>query len=280
MSKLTPSPVRSEFPDPRTVPGDKPLKIAVPLSVESVVEAYRLGFYPKPDDDETVWWWCTNPRTVLFPDEFKASRSLKKNARNRGYKVTVNKNFEAVIRNCANRLPPKIRWFHASHEFLETGKLDWLMALDEAGVCKVRYEAGIFTVNFETRRSSLDILGPPATWITDEIIATYLELHQAGYAHSVETWRDNALAGGLYGISIGRMFFGDSMFSFERDASKVALFRLAQHLKRWKFDLIDCQEPSRFLFSLGAREITRERFLSILESSAKRVQPPSVWKSM
>lgn len=281
MSKLTPSRVGSTFPNPRNVPGDGPINIAVPLSVETVVEAYRLGYYPKPDDDGTVRWWCTDPRTILYPDEFKASRSLKKSVRNRGYKVTVNKAFEDVISHCASRLPPKIRRCWASYESVQAGKFDWLKDLDQAGVCKTRYNAGILTVTFNSRWESLKYLGPPSTWITNEIISTYLELHQAGYAHSVETWwGDDYLAGGLYGISLGRMFFGDSMFSWETDASKVALFRLAEHLKQWNFDLIDCQEPTELLFSLGAREIPRHQFLSILDDSTKKKQPSGVWESI
>ena len=123
-----------------------------------------LAITPKPDDDGTVRWWCTDPRTILYPDEFKASRSLKKSARNRGYKVTVNKAFEDVISHCASRLPPKIRRCWASYESVQAGEFDWLKDLDQAGVCKTRYKAGILTVTFNSRWESLKYLGPPSTW--------------------------------------------------------------------------------------------------------------------
>jgi len=99
------------------------------------------------------------------------------------------------------------------------------------------------------------------TWITPEIAAAYTALHRAGYAHSVETWIDGALAGGLYGVSIGGMFFGESMFSKAPDASKIALAHLARQLTRWNFGLIDCQMSTPHLASLGAREMRRAQFM-------------------
>jgi leucyl/phenylalanyl-tRNA---protein transferase len=98
------------------------------------------------------------------------------------------------------------------------------------------------------------------TWITGEMATAYLRLHQLGYAHSVETWVDGALAGGLYGVAIGRIFYGESMFSHASDMSKVALVFLARQLERWKFGMIDCQMNTSHLASLGAREIPRRQF--------------------
>lgn len=98
------------------------------------------------------------------------------------------------------------------------------------------------------------------TWIHPDMIAAYTALHQMGLAHSVETWIDGELAGGLYGIALGKMFFGESMFSCVPDASKIALVHLVKQLERWNFGLIDCQMKTAHLASLGAREIPREEF--------------------
>jgi len=106
--------------------------------------------------------------------------------------------------------------------------------------------------------------GQPGTWITREMAAAYGALHLAGYAHSVETWNEGTLAGGLYGVSIGRMFFGESMFSSASDASKIALAHLARQLERWDFGLIDCQMSTPHLASLGAHEMPRAQFMRAL----------------
>lgn len=99
------------------------------------------------------------------------------------------------------------------------------------------------------------------TWIHDDVIAAYIELHQMGVAHSVETWVNGNLVGGLYGISIGRMFYGESMFSHATDASKIALAHLTAQLQRWGYGMIDCQMSTPHLASLGAREIPRAEFM-------------------
>jgi leucyl/phenylalanyl-tRNA--protein transferase len=98
------------------------------------------------------------------------------------------------------------------------------------------------------------------TWISEAMVAAYRRLFDAGYAHSIETWHDGVLVGGLYGVAIGRMFYGESMFSREADASKVALVRLARQLQRWEFGLIDCQMETPHLASLGARTMPRAVF--------------------
>jgi leucyl/phenylalanyl-tRNA--protein transferase len=103
--------------------------------------------------------------------------------------------------------------------------------------------------------------GDPGTWLDRDMQAAYVALHRAGHAHSFETWRDGKLVGGLYGVSIGRMFYGESMFSTETDASKVALAGLVEHLRRRDMPLIDCQQRTPLLASLGAREIPRREFL-------------------
>jgi len=107
--------------------------------------------------------------------------------------------------------------------------------------------------------------GQSGTWIHEEVIAAYCELHRMGYAHSVETWLDGQLVGGLYGMALGRMFYGESMFSRRTDASKIALAHLAAQLARWNFGMIDCQMNTPHLASLGAREIPRKEFIARLQ---------------
>jgi leucyl/phenylalanyl-tRNA--protein transferase len=106
----------------------------------------------------------------------------------------------------------------------------------------------------------------PGTWLVDDMRAAYLRLHTAGYAHSFETWRDGELVGGLYGVAIGRMFYGESMFSRATDASKVALAALVDALRARGCPLVDCQVHTELLESLGAREIPRREFLRSLSS--------------
>lgn len=103
--------------------------------------------------------------------------------------------------------------------------------------------------------------GEGGTWITEEMIAAYCALHRRGYAHSVETWIGGSLAGGLYGVALGRVFFGESMFTRVTDASKLALAHLVRQIERWGFGLIDCQMKTRLLASFGAREIPRAEFM-------------------
>ncbi len=105
------------------------------------------------------------------------------------------------------------------------------------------------------------------TWITQEMKDAYLDLHESGFAHSVETYYNDKLAGGLYGISLGRAFFGESMFYRERDASKIALYHLVQKIKEWGFHFIDTQVETQHLKSLGAINIKRSKFLSLLKKS-------------
>jgi leucyl/phenylalanyl-tRNA--protein transferase len=115
------------------------------------------------------------------------------------------------------------------------------------------------------------------TWLVKEMQEAYIELHHKGYAHSVEAWHQDRLVGGLYGVGIGCMFFGESMFSFQSDASKAALVALAHHLETHGFDLIDCQVTTDHLCRMGAVEIPRYRFLDILGRSIIRQPVPGVW---
>ena len=115
------------------------------------------------------------------------------------------------------------------------------------------------------------------TWITDEMVDAYGGLADRGIAHSVETWADGRLVGGLYGVAIGRMFYGESMFSRQTDASKVALVALTRQLERWGFEMIDCQMSTGHLASLGAREVPRAEFLERMRKLARQPGVPGPW---
>ncbi len=183
------------------------------LSVERLLDAYRQGIFPWFDEGQPVLWWSTDPRMVLFTDEFRISHSLRK------------------------RLA-KIRAPAGEH---------WEIRVDSA------FDA-VMTACGAPRR------GQDGTWITHSMRASYGELHRMGIAHSVETWVDGALVGGLYGLAIGRMFYGESMFTRIPDASKVALAHLVDYLRQEQFPMIDCQQQTSHLASLGARPIPRSVF--------------------
>lgn len=129
----------------------------------------------------------------------------------------------------------------------------------DSGVWQVRLDTAFVAV---MRGCASPRPGQGGTWITREIIAAYAELHRAGHAHSVEVWRGDALIGGLYGVSIGRMFFGESMFTRVPDASKCAYVALIAMLRRLEVPMVDCQQSTTHLASLGGREISRTRFLA------------------
>ena len=117
----------------------------------------------------------------------------------------------------------------------------------------------------------------PGTWLGPDMRVAYARLHSAGYAHSFETWRDGELVGGLYGVALGRMFYGESMFSRATDASKVALVHLVRVLKSHAFPLIDCQMHTPLLESLGGREIPRREFLRAIAALVNYPEPPTKW---
>lgn len=118
------------------------------------------------------------------------------------------------------------------------------------------------------------------TWIHNEMIAAYTELHQAGYAHSVECWQDGQLVGGIYGVAIGKMFFGESMFSFKTNASKIVLVALAQQLRQWGYPLIDCQVYSEHLSRLGAVTMPREQFIQQVRNLCSRPGQFGSWQTL
>lgn len=140
-----------------------------------------------------------------------------------------------------------------------------------------------YTVTFDTafREVMVGCAQPRGTrdrtWITPDMIAAYTRLAALGYAHSVEAWSGGELAGGLYGVALGRMFYGESMFSRRRDASKVVLVHLVRQLERWGFEIVDCQMSTQHLASLGARDIPRAEFLRQLRRLVRLPGVPSPW---
>lgn len=116
------------------------------------------------------------------------------------------------------------------------------------------------------------------TWITDEMMKTYIRLHQLGYGHSIEVWHNDVLVGGLYGLGLGAAFFGESMFSKETNASKVALVELAAFARRNGIDFIDCQLPTAHLTSMGAVDISREKYMAILEQALQHADRTERWQ--
>jgi leucyl/phenylalanyl-tRNA--protein transferase len=119
--------------------------------------------------------------------------------------------------------------------------------------------------------------GQNGTWITPEMIAGYTALHEEGLAHSIESWRDGRLVGGLYGVSLGAVFFGESMFALAPDASKIAFATLAANLIRWQFGLIDCQSYTEHLAVFGAAEWPRSRFLALLKKALRAPTRAGKW---
>lgn len=181
------------------------------LSPARLIAAYRRGIFPWYSAGQPVLWWSPDPREVLLPERFKVSRSLAKTLRNRGFVVTFDRHFAAVVNACATR-----------------------------------------------RENST------GTWITPEMQAAYGELHARGRAHSVEVNLCGELVGGLYGVLMGRVFFGESMFSRERDASKVALAWMAARALVAGLQLIDCQLPTPHLRSLGSQPMPRREFSALV----------------
>lgn len=200
---------RPIFPNPELAEPDGLLAIGGDLSVERLMNAYAEGIFPWYSYKEPILWYSPHERFVLFPDELKISKSMRKVLRSGEFEVTFNQDFEAVITACANVLRE----------------------------------------------------GQKGTWITDEMKSAYLELHRLKKAHSVEVWKGDELAGGLYGVEVNKIFCGESMFSKVSNASKTALIILCQQKQ---YELIDCQMYTEHLESLGAVMISREEYQTFL----------------
>lgn len=202
-----------KFPNINEATPDGLLAIGGDLSPQRLLYAYQHGIFPWFSDDEPILWWSPNPRFVLFPKKLKVSKSMKLALRNKDYEVTINKNFRAVITECA-----------------------------------------------KAKRS-----GQTDTWITNGMIEAYVNLHDLGYAKSVEVWSKDELVGGLYGVDLcNGVFCGESMFAKKSNASKIAFITFIQNTN---YKLIDCQVYTNHLESLGAEEISRDIFMEYLRDS-------------
>lgn len=208
LTQLDPTNLR--FPDPETAltQPNGLLALGGDLSPARLLIAFQSGIFPWSDAHHPLLWWSPDPRCVLHPERFHASRSLQRTLRRQPITVTLNHAFKEVIMACAGP------------------------------------------------RSYTD-----QTWISNDLMEACHRLHQQGHAHSVEVWRDGQLCGGLYGIGIGQLFCGESMFSLSADASKIAMLALSQHLLAHGGRLIDCQLPTPHLCSLGAEIISRAQYL-------------------
>ena len=189
------------------------------INEETILKSYSLGIFPMSEsfDDPNIYWINPKKRGVIPINDFKISKNLKKEIKKKKFLITINKNFNAVIKNCAKKTKNR-----------------------------------------------------PSTWINKEIIKLYSNLHKIGHAHSIEAWQKNRLVGGLYGVSLGSAFFGESMFSIVSNSSKVCLVYLLANLKIKGFRLLDTQFINPHLKKLGAIEIPRKKYLKMLGNSLKK----------
>ena len=220
-----PGPSRWRFPDPAGAGEDGLVGIGADLEPATLVDAYRRGIFPWPHPGAPLPWFSPDPRGVIPLDGVAVSRSLRARLRASGWETTVDRAFAAVLAGCAER--PR------------SGGSGGL-------------------------KGSLPADGDGGTWITPPMRIAYQRLHDLGHAHSLEVWADGELVGGLYGIGVGGVFTGESMFYLASDASKVALVDLADRLTRAGGRLVDVQMITPHLASLGARDLPRSEFLELL----------------
>lgn len=198
------------------------------LDVDSLRRAYSGGVFPWFSEGQPILWWSTDPRMVLFTDEFRLHRSLRKTvarfAADLNCEIRIDSAFGAVIEACATSDRP----------------------------------------------------GQSGTWIVPAMVDAYKAFHAAGHAHSIETWIDGELVGGLYCVALGQAVFGESMFTRVPDASKIALAALVAFCRHAGITVIDCQQNTQHLASLGAREIRRSDFVATVARTARL--PPPAWQ--
>ncbi len=185
------------------------------LSPEMLLSAYAQGLFPWFSEGDPILWWSPDPRFVLFPEDLRVPRSLRRAINSGQFEIRFDTAFDAVIEACRTVPRP----------------------------------------------------GQNGTWITSEMLEAYRELHRLGYAHSVEAYIEGRLAGGLYGVSLGAAFFGESMFAHEADASKVAFVTLIRHLAAERFEFVDCQIYTEHLSRFGATDLPRAEFKRRLQTA-------------
>ena len=205
------------FPDPHLGEEDGLVAIGGDLSVDRLILAYSNGFFPWYSfrDLQQPLWYCPLQRFVIFPNEIHVSHSMKQLLKKNPYRITINKDFEGVMRGCATA----------------------------------------------QNRNELE-----GAWLGPNIIKAYTELYRQGFAASVEVWEGTQLVGGLYGVTLGRCFFGESMFSLVPSASKLALIYLARMLESHGGLLIDCQFETPHLCTMGGRHIPYEEYIEIIRT--------------
>ena len=211
MLRLDPNDI--SFPDPEHYDSEDGLMaFGGDLRPERLWFAYQIGLFPWYNEGEEILWWCPDPRFVLFPNEIKISKSMKKILRDEVFEFAENRCFEEVMRNC----------------------------------------------KIAERK------GQDGTWINEDLIDSFVKLHYYGKAKSFEAWQNGILVGGFYGVQVGNVFCGESMFSKVSNASKAAFIHFTKlYQKKWQ--LIDCQIHSDHLESLGARMIAKKDYLTILK---------------
>ncbi|MCK9219842.1 MAG: leucyl/phenylalanyl-tRNA--protein transferase [Bacteroidales bacterium] len=213
------------FPPVDEAEPDGLVAIGGDLSAERLLQAYSHGIFPWFKEEEDVYWYSPDPRLVLFPENFKCSRSLERTIKSGQFKVKFDTVFEQVIRKCAQVERPE----------------------------------------------------QEGTWISDEFIEGYLAIHHHGIAHSVETFYQDKLVGGLYGVSLGAAFFGESMFFTISNASKVAFYYLIKFCRQNKFQFVDCQVETNHLMNLGAKLTPRKEYLNLLELALAYPTKKGTW---
>ena len=219
---------RYKFPNPATVDPEGVGIVAIggDLAPETLISAYAQGLFPWFNDDEPIAWWCPEPRCVIKPSDYQPSKSLRKQANRTRWQLTLNQAFDEVIHACS--LPRS----NTDNDDLDESQLEG-----------------------------------EHTWIHDEMIEAYSELHAQGFAHSIEVWDDNGqLVGGLYGLKIGGIYFGESMFHSASNASKLAFWGLMRLCVQSNVELVDGQLPNEHLISLGASTLARAEFLTKLDT--------------
>lgn len=202
------------FPDPYLGEEDGLIAVGGDLSIDRLLLAYSHGIFPWygfRENPERLWF-CPLKRFVIFPDEIHVSHSMRTLMNKGRYRVSVNEDFEGVIRHCSE------------------------LRIHEQGA-----------------------------WLGEEMIEAYQRLFEQGFAASVEVWEEEKLVGGLYGVTIGSGFFGESMFSLVPSASKLALIVLAKTMQEVGGKIIDCQFETAHLKSMGGRYITYEEYMRILQ---------------